>query len=165
MTDAGGARPGGRRRLLWAALAVSLAINIFFVGTMVWLRMNAEPRAVWPALVHGIGSHLKLKEDQNEAFKRFATETRQNTRQLHTTNQPLVLKMWDELGKPQPDQEMINRLVDQITENRRSYEKSMTAAFTHFRADLPAEQRQEVDTLVRTHNEQRVQRLRRLVTP
>ena len=79
-----GARSGWGRRLLWATLAVSLVINIFFVGTMVWLRINAEPRAVWPALVHAIGSHLKLKEEKNEAFKRLVMETRQNTRSALT---------------------------------------------------------------------------------
>jgi uncharacterized membrane protein len=160
-----GARSGWGRRLLWATLAVSLVINIFFVGTMVWLRMNAEPGAVWPALVHAIGSHLKLKEEKNEAFKHFAMETRQSTRLLHNTNQPLIAKMWAELGKPQVDQQAVNGLIDQITENRRAYEKTMTAAFAHFRADLPAEQRQEVDDLVRGRLEHRGQRLRRLILP
>jgi uncharacterized membrane protein len=160
-----GARSGWGRRLLWATLAVSLVINIFFVGTMVWLRMNAEPRAVWPALVHAIGSHLKVKEEKNEAFKRLVMETRQNTRLLHNTNQPLIVKMWEELGKPQTDPEAVNHLVDQITENRRAYEKTMTSAFAKFRADLPAGQRQEVDELVRDRLEQRGQHLRRLVLP
>jgi uncharacterized membrane protein len=163
--SAEGSKPRRSQRLLWGALAVSLVINIFFVGTMVWLRMNAEPRAVWPALVHAIGGHLKLKEETNEAFRRFAMETRQSTRLLRNGNQPLIAKMWEELAKPQIDQETVNRLVDQITENRRAYEKTMTAAFAHFRVDLPAEQRQKVDDLVRDRLEQRGQRLQRLIKP
>ena len=39
-----GSTSGVRRRLVWAALAVSLAVNVFFVGTMVWLRMVAGRR-------------------------------------------------------------------------------------------------------------------------
>lgn len=160
----GGTAAGGRGRLLWVALVLSLVLNAFFVGTAVWWATS--PRWMTPAQrFQQVVRELNLSDDQRDAFQQFAITARRNTRQLQQNNQPLLRKVWDELGKPKPDQDLIAKLVDQATENRRTYQKTMTAALTQFLADLKPEQRAQFIGLTERHHDPIAWRLRRLVTP
>lgn len=152
-----------RGRLLWLALIVSLAINAFIVGLVVWW-VTAErmtPARRFQQIVH----ELNLSDDQRDAFQQFIIAARRGTRQLHDSNQPLLQKVWQELDKPQPDQQLIAKLVDEATENRRAYQKSMTAALTQFLGDLSPDQRAQFIGLTGRHHDPAAWRLRRLVTP
>lgn len=152
-----------RGRLLWLALIVSLAINAFIVGLAVWWvtaeRMNPAQR--FQQIVH----ELNLSDDQRDAFQQFIIAARRGTRQLHDNNQPLLEKVWQELSKPQPDQQLIAKLVDEATQNRRAYQKTMTAALTQFLGDLSPDQRTQFIGLTERHHDPAAWRLRRLVTP
>jgi len=160
----GGAAARGRGRLLWVVLILSLAINAFFIGTAVWWATSA--RMMTPAeRFQTIVRELGLSDDQRDAFQQFVITARRNTRQLRESNLPLLRKVWDELGKPQPDQEAIAKLVDQATENRRAYQKTMTAALTQFLGNLSPDQRARFIGLTERHHDPIAWRLRRLVTP
>jgi uncharacterized membrane protein len=159
-----GSTSGVRRRLVWAALAVSLAVNVFFVGTMVWLRMEGGPPAPGQRLQE-IAGDLHLSDDQREAFRHFAMEMHRNTIQLRESNQPLVQRVWEEIGRPQPDLDLVNQLVDQATANRHAYQKTMTGEVTRFLASLKPEQRAEFMNLAKTPHDQKTWLLHRLIIP
>lgn len=157
--------PGLRRgRLLWVALIISLALNAFVVGALVWWVV--ADRITTPAQrFQQIARELHLSPDQHDAFQQFVIEMRRNTRQLRESNQPLVQKVWDEMNKPQPDRDLIDRLIDQATENRRAYQKNMTEALTRFLATLSADQRGGFIELTKRRQDPAAAHLRRLVAP
>ena len=160
----GDARAQSHGRLLWVALLLSLAINAFLVGTLVW--WVGATRIPTPAeRFQQVARDLKLSDDQRDAFQQFIIEMRRNTRQLRENNIPLVDKVWEEIGKAQPDRAAIDRLVDQATENRRAYQRSMTEALTRFLANLSADQRGEFVELTKRHQDQAAMHLRRLMVP
>jgi Spy/CpxP family protein refolding chaperone len=157
-----GSRSGGR--LLWLALVISLALNAFVVGTLVWWVGANRPTT--PAeRFQQIARELKLNDDQRYAFQQFVIAMRRNTRQLRDNNVPLVDKVWEEMSKAPPDRAAIDRLVDQATDNRRAYQKSMTEALTRFLGNLSAEQRGQFVELTKRHQDQTAQHLRRLMVP
>lgn len=159
-----GARGAARGRLLWLALVISLALNAFVVGTLVW--WVAADRMTTPAQrFQQIVRELGLNDDQRDAFQQFVVEMRRNTRQLRDNNEPLVQKVWNEMGKAQPDRDLIGHLVDQATENRRAYQKSMADALTRFLANLSAEQRSAFINLTKRRQDPAAAHLRRLVVP
>jgi uncharacterized membrane protein len=166
MTSVAGdrARSGSRGRLLWLALAISLALNAFVVGTLAWW-VNANRMTTPAERFQQTVRELHLNDDQRDAFQQFVIEMRRNTRQLHDNNEPLVQKVWDEMGKAQPDRDLISHLVDQATENRRAYQKNMTDVLTRFLANLSAEQRGQFIDLTKRHQDPVAQHLRRLVVP
>ncbi len=159
-----GAHAGSRGRLLWLALAVSLVLNAFVVGTLAWW-VHAN-RIMTPAerFRQTVGE-LNLNEDQRDAFQQFVIEMRRNTRQLHDNNEPLVQKVWDELGKAQPDRDLIGRLVDQATENRHAYQKNMSDVLIRFLGNLSPEQRGQFIELTKRRQDPVAAHLRRLVAP
>lgn len=159
-----GARARSRGRLLWLALAISLALNAFVVGTLAWW-VHANRMATPAERFQQTVRELNLNDDQRDAFQQFVIEMRRNTRQLRNDNGPLVQKVWEEIGKAQPDRDAIGHLVDQATENRRAYQKGMTEALTRFLANLSAEQRGEFITLTQRRQDPVAAHLRRLVVP
>jgi uncharacterized membrane protein len=153
-----------RSRLLWLALVVSLTINAFFVGTAVWWATSLH-RLTPAQRFQEIVRELNLSDDQRDAFQEFIVAARRGMRQLHDSNGPLLQKVWQELAKPQADQGLIGKLVDQATENRRAYQKTMTAALSQFLGDLSPDQRAQFIALTERHHDPVAWRLRRLVTP
>lgn len=161
---AGGLRSGSRGWLLWLALVVSLVLNAFLIGTLVW--WVTASRMLTPAeRFQQIGRELKLSEDQRDAFQQFIIEMRRNGRQLRESNEPLIQKIWQEQAKPQPDLATIDQLIDQSNENRRVFQKTMAAALTHFLANLSPDQRSQFVQLTDRHQDQVANRLRHLVIP
>jgi uncharacterized membrane protein len=161
---AGDVRPGARSWLLWLALVISLVLNAFLVGTLVWW-INASRIETPSERFEQIGRELKLNEDQRDAFQQFIIEMRRNGRQLHDSNEPLAQKIWDELAKPQPDLASIDQFVDQATENRRVFQKGMGAALSRFLGTLSPAQRNQFVELTKRRQDQIASRLHHLVMP
>lgn len=160
----GGARSGARRRILWLSLAVSLALNAFFIGMLIWW-LTTERMLTPEQRFEQVARELNLSADQRNSFGQFADEVRQGTRQLRDANGPLLKRVWEEMGKAQPDQALVGQLVDQATEHRREYQKQMTAALSRFLSGLSPEQRARFVDLAQRHKDPVAWRLRRLITP
>ncbi len=162
---ASGAESRTRGRLLRLAFVLSVTLNVFFVGGLIWSRATAE-RVLTPAeRFQQMAKDLNLSEDQRDAFQQFVIEVRQGTRKLREHNHPLVDRVWDELGKPQVDQELIARLVDEAKESRRAYQRQMTGAVARFLASLSPPQRAEFVSLAKTPQDKASAHLRRLLVP
>jgi uncharacterized membrane protein len=136
--------PAARRgQWLWIALALSLTLNLFVVGGLVWSMMSRPPpRAEAPAerLIAAARS-LNLDSDQRVALGTFGVETREATLALRAANAPLMRQMWEEMAKAQPDQAAVLRFADQALENRRIYQRKMTTNLMTFLVTLQPDQR------------------------
>lgn len=160
-----GAEPRARGRLLWWALILSLAVNLFFLAAMVWVRTNVPVMPTPQQRMQAIAEELKLTPDQHDAFQQFLIEMRRNTRQLRDGNVPLLQRAWEEMVKPNPDQALIGQIIDQTSENRRAYQKKMAVAMAGFLADLKPEQRSQFVELLQRRGDPAAQHLHHLIMP
>lgn len=160
-----GQNAGSRARLIWVALALSLTLNVCFVGGLVWSKI-AAPRPMTPAeRFNEIGNELKLSAGQHESLLQMVDEVRRHTRLLHESNHPLVLRIWAEMAKPQPDQATVAELIDKATENRHVYQKELAIVLGRFLATLTPEQRAQFIEIAQRQQDQRAALIRRLILP
>jgi uncharacterized membrane protein len=160
-----------RRRLVWVALALSLALNVFFIGGAVWTRMHVRHGPGGPPFgpppherIEAVARDLSLDAAQRGAFERFIRETRQETKQVREANQKLGDAAWEEMAKPQPDEDLLRRLFDEISANRREYQTGMTRSLQDFLGTLSPEQRRHFVELARDRqNRNRPPMLRQLL--
>lgn len=160
-----GVEPRARGRLLLWLLILSLAINLFFLAAMVWVRTNVPVMPTPQQRMQAIAEELKLNPDQHDAFQQFLIEMRRSTRQLRDGNIPLLQRAWEELVKPNPDQALIGQIIDQTSENRRAYQKTMSVALARFLGELTPEQRSQFVELIRRRGDPAAQHLQHLIMP
>jgi uncharacterized membrane protein len=70
---------------------------------------------------------------------------------MRERNQPLFRHIWEELAKAQPDEAIINRSIEEANDNKRAYQKDVTAAIGAFLATLSPEQRAEFIEAAKRH--------------
>src|SRR5260370_37585893 len=123
MTSRAEAAPksSARGRFVCIALALSLRLTVFFVSGLLWFQVAGQSMQTPAERVAATANELNLTAEQRGAFQQFVSEVQERSRQLRDSNQPLIQQVWDELAKPQPDQALIARLVDEATGNRRTY--------------------------------------------
>lgn len=161
-----GQRRAGRGRLAWIALALSLTLNLFFLGGLAWSKFFAEPFGLTPAeRFQQLGRDLNLNDDQRAAFRQFFHTVRLRGQLLRESNEPLMERVWAELAKPQPDDALISRLVEQAAENRHDFQKTTAAALGTFMATLTPEQRAQFANLAKQHQDIAAKRLWRMIIP
>ncbi len=167
MTSLAEAAPKSRARgrLVWVALALSLTLNVFFVFGLLWFQVAGQPMQTPAERVAATASELNLTAEQRGAFQQFVNEVQERSRRLRESNQPLIQQVWDELAKPQPDQALIARLVDEATENRHTYQKNMAGVLSQFLAALSPEQRAQFVELAKRPQDKRAAHIRRLIMP
>jgi Spy/CpxP family protein refolding chaperone len=154
-----------RGRLVWVALALSLTLNVFFVAGLLWFQVAGQPMHTPAERIAATASELNLTAEQRDDFQQFVHEVQEHSRHLRESNQPLIQQVWDELAKPQPDQALIARLVDEATDNRHTYQKEMATVLTQFLAVLSPEQRAQFVALAKRQQDQRAAHIRRLIMP
>ena len=113
-----------QRRLVLTLLALSVALNVFFVAGALWIRLHA------PA-------------DQDVAAMRVHSE------QMRQQVTPLIGAAWEAIGKPQADAPEIMRLFDAAAEKRREFQHEATAQTLAFLAVLTPAQRNKFVTIAR----------------
>ena len=167
MTSLAEAAPksSARGRLVWIALALSLTLNVFFVFGLLWFQVAGQLMQTPAERVAATANELNLTAEQRGAFQQFVSEVQERSRLLRDSNQPLIQQVWDELAKPQPDQALIARLVDEATENRHAYQKDMAAVLGQFLAVLSPEQRAQFVELAKRPQDKRAAHIRRLIMP
>ncbi len=148
------AKSGPRGRLLWVALALSLTLNIFFVGGLLWSRV-AEPPAPFPERLARMADEINLSQDQRHAFQQLMAEMQERSQRMRDSNHVIIQRIWDELATAQPDQALIDRLVDEASENRRAYQKDVSAALGRFFAVLSSDQRARFVELAKRPHDQK----------
>ena len=141
------------RRWLYAALAVSVALNVL-LGAYVAGRLWQPPKRFAPDM---IANELNLNSQQREAFEQYLHSSRENMRRLREESRARVHRSLSELVKPEPDQAALDRLYEEELTRRRAFLEDATTSMRSFLATLNPEQRQEFLALM----EQRMDRSRR----
>jgi len=135
-------RANWRPRLIWLILALSLALNLFFVAGGFWVRMGAGHGMMNPAeRQEAVAKDLALDADQRAAFDHFIRTMRVRTRQLRENNQLLFDDAWQELAKPNADDAAIDKIVEEASNNRHAYQLEMSHAMRAFLRELNDQQR------------------------
>jgi uncharacterized membrane protein len=136
------ARGATRHPLLWAALTLSLVLNLCFVAGALWIRIQAPGLPASPAeRLQRVGAELALDPQQRQAFERYSENLRSHMQQMRETVEPLMSAAWSELAKPDADQATASRLFDEAGQARRSLQRELLTPTLSFLASLSPEQR------------------------
>jgi uncharacterized membrane protein len=145
-------RRPARHTLLRAALALSLVLNLCFIGGAVWTRMQAPtPHPGIAARFRKIEAGLALDPQQRQAFDRYTAAVESRARAMRRQITPLIGDAWTAMAKlgATPDDAM--RVFDRVGAERHAFESDLTAATLAFFAHLSPEQRQKFVELVQRH--------------
>jgi uncharacterized membrane protein len=129
--------PRSKGRLVKVALALSLALNVFFVGGLLYSKF-VRPT---PPLV-ALGRELDLAPDQRKAFQSFLQVVRGKGAELREHNLKISQQIWDELSQPKPDPQKLGALFAEFANNRRDYQTAVGTALLPFLETLSVQQRQ-----------------------
>lgn len=150
---AGGRSATGRprSRLVLTLLALSVALNLFFIAGAVWTRLHA--RADWPPSAEQrfqqMAAQLDLDATQRAGFDRYVAAMRARTGNMRGQVAPLIGAAWEEIGKPQADAAQIMRLFDEAADKRRGFQREAMAQTLAFLAVLSPAQRAKFVAIAR----------------
>jgi uncharacterized membrane protein len=130
-----------RQQILWAVIALSLALNLFFVAGAVWTRFHVPPPLTREVRFEEMAAALALDPQQRRAFASYSQTIHEQLVETRDLAQPLVRAAWAELSKAQADEARVMRLLDQAAQVRRSHLNQITAATIAFLKRLSPEQR------------------------
>jgi uncharacterized membrane protein len=151
--------PRSKARLVKVALALSLALNVFFIGGLVYSKF-VRPT---PPLI-ALGRELNLAPDQRTAFQNFLQVVRSKGAALRENNLKISQQIWDELSQPKPDPQKLTALFAEYANNRRDYQTAVGTALLPFLETLSAEQRQRFIEISK-HRQAVANRMRQLLQP
>jgi len=158
--------PTLRRRLVIAALTLSLALNLCFVAGVVWTRLHLHPGAADAAeRFREMAAQLDLDPQQRVGFERYFRAMRARVDLMHEEVEPLLADAWSEVAKPQADEAQVLRLFDQAADKRRAFQREATSQTLAFLATLSPQQRARFVELAREHRTSWTQRIHRGVSP
>lgn len=153
MTTATAGAPGRtsspRRHLLITLVAISVALNLFFVAGAAWTWLHGPASGGADDRYEQMASELKLEPQQRAAFDRYVTTMRTRVEEMRRQIEPLIGGAWEEVGKPQAEAARVNELFDQATEKRRAFQRELTTQTLAFLSVLSPEQRSKFVAIVR----------------
>lgn len=147
MTDAAGTPPS-RRRWLIVVVAVSVALNMFFIGVMAGHMHGRHPHPPPPPpgqfgqqreRFDRIIVDLGLNDAQKAAFQQFQTVMRQHGTAMRTA----IAAAWAKIADPATTPDQIPALLDGMVKNRTDFQQDLTGAMGKFLATLTPKQRAE----------------------
>jgi uncharacterized membrane protein len=138
-----------RRYLLSALLALSLALNLFFVVGALWIRIHAPPPPISPEQrLQSMAGDLGLDPQQKVAFTHYSQTMREHLQSMHDTVRPLIANAWSEMAKPQADEAKVMQLLDQVAQTRHRFVRELSTTTLAFLATLSPEQRTKFVALI-----------------
>lgn len=143
------ARGGVRQHLVSILLALSLALNLFFIVGAVWIRINGPPPMSPAERLERIGGQLALHPEQKQAFEQYFQAVRERMQSMHKAVDPLTGSAWAEVAKPDADEAKVVALFDQAGQTRREYMRELAPITLSFLAKLSSEQREKFVELIR----------------
>jgi Spy/CpxP family protein refolding chaperone len=143
------ARGGVRQHLVSILLALSLALNLFFIAGALWIRIHGPPPMSPAERLEHIGTQLALDPQQKQAFEQYAQAVRTRMQVMHKAVDPLIGNAWSEVAKPDADETKVVALFDEAAQTRREYMREMAPTTLAFLAKLSPEQRAKFVELIR----------------
>ena len=133
-----------RRHALPVVLALSLALNLFFIAGAVWTHLHAPATSTTrEQRFEQMAAALSLDPQQKSAFSRYSETMRTHIEAMRETIRPLVHDAWSELAKPQADEAKVMQLLDRAAKIRRDALRELTATTLAFMKTLTPPQRTE----------------------
>ena len=143
------------RALPWVLFALSLSLNVFFVGGHFYNRSTVTPQAGGP-----IGSQagrtapkppaartrisierLGLDVAQRGDFKAFRTDVLKQGNRFRLRSRKHVERLWAELEKKRPSKKVIDRSLRRIYDRGYTFQRRAAAKAVAFMAKLDANQK------------------------
>lgn len=144
------ARGSVRQHLVSILLALSLALNLCFIGGALWIRIHGPPPPMNPAeRLQYIGAQLALDPQQKQAFEQYSQAIRSRMQSMHKAVDPLVGNAWSEVAKPDAEEARVIALFDEAAQTRREYMRELAPVTLSFLAKLSPEQRAKFVELIR----------------
>ena len=151
--EGGAAPPTKKNGLLKIALALSVTLNLCFLGGLVYSTYFGPAHMTQAERIQGlaqdISQELNLTPDQHQAFENMVRVMRQKSQEMRDANQALVEQAWDELSRAEADQDKLTQLFTQIADNRRQFQIAVGDAMRQFLGTLSADQRVKIVDLMR----------------
>jgi Spy/CpxP family protein refolding chaperone len=129
-------------RLLFALLAVSAVLNLFFIAGAVWTRLHAPPG--WGGQeerYQRMARELDLNPQQRVRFNEYVAAMRARNRQMHEEIAPLIAGAWQEIAEPQADLAQIMQRYDDASRKWRAFQREATVQTLGFLSTLSPAQR------------------------
>jgi|SRR5580704_4124112 uncharacterized membrane protein len=158
-----GRKAGWRGRLVWIGLALSLTLNVCFLGGLAWMRAHAPP----PPFIRmqHFADSLNLNAAQQQAYEQFLRTIRLRGRFVRESNQPLIDNIWSEIAKPTPDDSAVAKFGDQIDSNRNTLQHDVSTALDTFIKTLTPDQRAQLADKAMAPQDEVSRRLFQMVVP
>jgi uncharacterized membrane protein len=143
-------RVGIRQHLLWAVLAVSVALNLCFVAGALWIRFHEPATGFRPEeRLRQIGEQLALDPQQKQEFDQYAQAVQGRMQLMREEVEPTIGNAWTELAKPDADATKVMQLFDEAAQTRYGFRRELTLMTLSFLATLSPEQRAKFVALAR----------------
>jgi uncharacterized membrane protein len=130
-----------RQQILWVAVSLSLALNLFFIAGALWTRSHVPPPLTREQRLNEMATALALDPQQRQALASFSQVVRGQLQETRDLVQPLLRAAWAEMSRPQADATKVMQLLDQTAQVRRAHLNQITAATIAFLKGLSPEQR------------------------
>jgi Spy/CpxP family protein refolding chaperone len=139
-----------RQHFLVVLLALSLALNVFFVAGALWIRIHGPPPPInAEERLQRIGAQLGLDPQQKAAFDQYSQAVRTRMQLMHQAVDPLIGNAWSEVAKPDADEARVVALFEEAGQTRRSYMRELAPITLSFLATLTPAQRTKFVELIR----------------
>jgi len=126
--------PPVRRALPWVLLALSVALNLFFLAGL-WYRTQALPPGFAPP------ADLDLPPAQMAQLRQMRLELRQELRQARQDQRALSDQVWAELVREPLDRTKVQDLINKLHQLRGDSFRLQTEKLMDFLVQLPPDQR------------------------
>ncbi|MGE5146876.1 MAG: Spy/CpxP family protein refolding chaperone [Candidatus Eiseniibacteriota bacterium] len=131
------------RTLPWVLLALSVALNAFFIGGHVYTRSLAHHFDKYGDRSNALAERLGLSDQQRSAYRESRRNVGPKFRALRDEARPHVNKLWDEMAKADPDDKVIDQELKSIGDMRYGFERDALASARAFMKTLTPEQRKQ----------------------
>lgn len=146
--------PSPRGRGTAILLAISITLNLFFVGGFLYRRGVADGRqALAAARTQSVAERLQLDDSQRERFAALRRDMLDRQRSANRAIRSLVDDMWEEVTKKSPDTAQVDSLVARIMTERTALQRDQMRLIIDFVPILSPEQKQEFVAMARALND------------
>ncbi len=146
--------PNLRASIPWVLFALSLTLNVFFLGGYYYKR-TLEQRLMGNEQERGryVVEQLRFDPEQRQRFQEFRQRARERQRETTRANRSAIEGLWHEIEKPDPDSKQIDSYIDTLTSNRLAFQREQMLDLIRFAKTLEGHQRVEFLELVRARLE------------
>lgn len=132
-----------KAKLPWTLFAVSLALNLFFAGGVVYSKMTAEGVGAEPgARLERVAERLALSDDQRAGLVALRDQAKSEREARRGGWQSRREAMLAELAEPQLDRQRVRTLMREAMDERAGFIEDRLADLHGYLQTLDARQRE-----------------------